>query len=390
MIAASSNLPRRGLSGVRCADGVRGGLVAAGALALLVAAVVPCAAEPAQVPPSSSRMLDGVVAVVDGDPITLRELKRYGIEGAPFLPPDVRNDHRALLNSMIEHRLLKFEFEKNGITAPDAMVERYIASVLEDGKQTRAQLDADIARVGLTWKDYFERMRDEVQRIQLVNMQIRSRVNIPEEEVRREWENNPKYRESEKLTVGVIFLPVPLGANPDDARAEAAGVQKEARGNFEAAARKYSKGPAASEGGMLGDFTRGSMAPHFEKAMEGLGEGDVSQPVEGPGGLYIVTIADLKSAGRVPFDDVKKEIGDRLYEQRLSERYQKWATEDLRKDHRVDIMVDELALIAADPKAAAIPAPAATLPVAAADGSLPPEADPKAAETDPKAAETER
>lgn len=386
MIAASSNLPRRGLSGVRCADGGRGGRVAAVAFALLAAAVVPCAAQA----PSSSRMLDGVVAVVDGDPITLRELKRYGIEGAPFLPSEVRNDHRALLNSMIEYRLLKFEFEKNGITAPDAMVERYIASVLEDNKQTRAQLDADIARVGLTWKAYFERMRDEVQRIQLVNMQIRSRVNVPEEEVRREWEENPKYRESEKLTVGVIFLPVPLGVNMDDARAEAAEVQKEARGNFEAAARKHSKGPAASEGGMLGDFTRGSMAPHFEKAMAGLDEGDVSQPVEGPGGLYLVTIADLKSAGRVPFDDVKKEIGDRLYEKRLSERYQKWATEDLRKEHRVDIMVDQLALIAADPAAAAIPAPAATVPVGPADGSLPPETDPKAAEKNPKAAEIKR
>lgn len=375
MIAAGSNLLPCGVSVVRCAEGARrAGLAWTAALALLVAAA-PCAAQPGAAPAvpglsqaSSPRMLDGIVAVVDGDPITLRELKRYGVESAPFLPPDVRGDYKALMESMIEHRLLKSEFEKNGIQAPDAMVERYIASVLEDNKQTRAQLEADIARVGLTWKDYFERMRDEVQRIQLINLLIRSRVNIPDEEVQREWETNPNYLESEKLTVGVIFLPSTLAQDPDEARAKALEVRKEARSNFESAAREYSKGPAAADGGVLGDFQRGTMAPHFEKAMEGLGEGEVSAPVDGPGGIYLVKIIDVKSAGRVPFDDVKKDLADKLYEKRLSERYQKWATEDLRKDHRVEVTVEKLALLAVDPSSGHAPLPAAT-PAPVAEGA---------------------
>lgn len=360
-----------GRSDVRC--GERNGRVAA--LVLLLAFATPCAAEPVAAPvasliapQSSTRVLDGIVAVVDGDPISLRELKRYGVEGAPFLPPDVRADYRLLLDSMIEHRLLKAEFDKNGIQAPDAMVERYIANVLQENHQTRAQLEADIARVGLTWKDYFERMRDEVQRIQLVNLLIRSRVNVPEEEVRREWETKPKYLESEKRTVAVIFIPLPLGEEGDQVRVQAAAIQNEAKSDFEDAARQYSKGPAATEGGVLGDFERGTMAPHYEKAMVGLREGEVSEVVEGPGGLYIIKIVDVKTGKRVPFDDVKKEISDKLYEKRLGERYQKWATEDLRKDHRVEVMVDQLALLIVTPQPAPAPLPApaaAPLPTAA-------------------------
>src|SRR5207253_3510099 len=86
------------------------------------------AAKPAATQVSSSStpvFVDGVVAVVDGEPITLRELKQYGINSAPFLPPQTRGDYKALLDSMIEHRLLKSEFEKNGIVAEDAMVDRY-------------------------------------------------------------------------------------------------------------------------------------------------------------------------------------------------------------------------------------------------------------------------
>ncbi|HEY2776106.1 MAG TPA: peptidylprolyl isomerase [Candidatus Binatia bacterium] len=307
---------------------------------------------PAALPPAArlegDRIHDGIVAVVDGDPITLRELKRYGVIGAPFLPPDVRNDYRALLESMIERKLLKSEFEKNGINAPDDMVNRYIDGVLEETRQTRDTLQAEIAKSGITWKDYFERMREEVERIQLINLLIRSRVNVPEEEVRKAWEDDPKYLEGERLEVAAIFLPGPTsGEEGAKGRDAADKVRKEAKRDFEDAAKKYSKGPAASDGGRLGEFKRGSMASQYEKALAGLGKGDVSDPVDGPGGFYIVKVVDIKASGRKPFDQVKDELSKKLYDERLEERYKKWAKEDLRKDHHIVNLVDNLALTAA-------------------------------------------
>jgi len=343
--ANRTHLPRAAFA-VRYAEALAAILLVAAAAQSSAALDAPAGQAPVAAAETAGqqRLLDGIVAVVDGDPITLRELKRYGVTGAPFLPPEVRADYRSLLESMIEHRLLKAEFDKNGITAPDAMVDRYIASVLEETKQTRQALELDVTKAGLTWKDYYERMREEVERIQLVNLLIRSRVNVPEEEVRAVWEADPEFLESEKLEVGVIFLP---SGGDEAAREAAVKVQKEARRNFEDAAKKYSKGPAASEGGHLGDFKRGTMAPHFEKGLEDLGEGEVSDPVAGPGGFYLVKLIDIKASGRRSFDEVKEELADKLYEKRLNERYRKWATEDLRRDHHVDIMVDKLALIAA-------------------------------------------
>jgi len=405
MIEANSNLLQRGASGVLFADAATDGActleesvpvpgfsqhltsrrrargcrsnLAATALLLLAATAAPAVSQPPPAAPakpssavlaSTTKFDNGVIAVVDGDPITLRELKRYAITSAPFLPPDIRNDYKALLDSMIEHRLLRAEFEKNGIHAPDEMVERYISGVLEENRQTRAALEIDVAKTGLSWKDYFERMREEVERIQLVNLLIRSRVNVSEEEVRRAWETDPQYLESEKLVVAAIFIPVPMMGEAA-AREQIAEVQKEAKSDFAAAARKYSKGPGASEGGMLGEFRRGTMAAHFEKALVGLDEGEMSGPVEGPGGFYIVELADIKSSGRRPFDEVKEELTEKIYEQRLSERYKKWVTEDLRKDHRIDNLVDSLAVIAANAGAKPAPLPPETL---ALPGAAPP------------------
>lgn len=293
--------------------------------------------------PAPAGAVDSVVAVVDGDPITRRELDEYGRQSAPFLPADIRGNQRALLESMIEHRLLKAEFDKNGITAPDEMVDRYIDNVIKESGQTRAALEADVARSGLTWKQYHDRMREEVQRIQLVNLLIRSHVNVPEEEVREVWESDAGFLQSEQIEVGAIFIPMPSDPLAQAvAREKAIAVREEADDDFAAAAREHSQGPGASEGGSLGDFKRGTMAPHFEKALDGLDEGEVSQPVEGAGGIWIVKLIEVKEAGRRPFDEVKEELADKIYDKRIAERYRTWATEGLRRDHRIEYIAPDL------------------------------------------------
>lgn len=373
MIGASSNPRRPGVSGVPCADDTRRPALAGIAMAALLAGtcLVPAAAwaapeetEAAAAPSAPADdaasigsafatlarngVLDGVIALVDGEPLTMRDLHEYGVKGAPFLPPAIREDRMALLQTMIERRLLKAEYEKNGIAASDAMVERYIAGVLQESGQSRAELDRALAEAGLSYPEYFERMREEVQRMGLVNMLIRSRVNVPDEEVERVWETDPDFLESEKLEVAVIYLP--LSSDPEEAaaaRALAVEVREAAEDDFAAAARKYSKGPGASEGGNLGEFERGSLAAHFEQALEGLDEGEVSVPVEGSGGIYIVKLVDVKSSARRPYEEVKEELREKIYEKRMAERYQKWANEDLRRDHNVNIVADDLARLSA-------------------------------------------
>lgn len=295
----------------------------------------------------NAKVLDGLVAVVDGNPMTLRDLRAYQRTASVFLPPEIRDNFEAIVQGMIERRLLLAEFEKNGIKVSDEMVEHYITGILEQNGQTRTQVEKAVADAGLQWSDYFERMREEVQRLSLVNMLIRARVNVTPEEVERAWKSDPAFMQSEKLEIADIFLPLP--ADPDAAaavRVQAVEVLREARRNFADAARKYSKGAGAAEGGRLGEFERGTMTAFFESATAKLGEGDVSAPVEGGGGLHIVKVLSIHSKGRRPLAEVSEQIHEKLYEARLEERYQKWVNEDLRKEHRVEILIDDLALVA--------------------------------------------
>ena len=57
---------------------------------------------------------------------------------------------------------------------------------------------------------------------------------------------------------------------------------------FEEAARRYSDCPSAQQGGDLGPFARGMMAPAFEDAAFGIGVDDISDITETPFGYHLI------------------------------------------------------------------------------------------------------
>jgi len=70
--------------------------------------------------------------------------------------------------------------------------------------------------------------------------------------------------------------------------------QKEIFNNFMNAAKKYSKCPSGSSGGILGWFGKGDMVPEFEQAAFSLPNGEVSQPVKTPFGYHLIYVISKK------------------------------------------------------------------------------------------------
>lgn len=64
--------------------------------------------------------------------------------------------------------------------------------------------------------------------------------------------------------------------------------QQEIFNNFMNAAKKYSKCPSGSSGGILGWFKKGDMVEEFEKVAFELPNGEVSQPVRTPFGWHLI------------------------------------------------------------------------------------------------------
>jgi len=91
---------------------------------------------------------------------------------------------------------------------------------------------------------------------------------------------------------------------------------------FEDLAKLYSNDLSASKGGDIGWVYPGDTAPEFEKAMNGLQPGEVSEPVQTQFGFHLIQVVERKR------DDLSKERQRQMARQAIRERKLDEATQD--------------------------------------------------------------
>ncbi len=95
---------------------------------------------------------------------------------------------------------------------------------------------------------------------------------------------------------------------------------------FEEMARQYSEDGSASSGGDLGWVNPGDTVPAFEKAMNDLGPGEISEPVRSPFGWHIIQVIERRK------QDMSKEAArlkarQEIRARKSDEAYQDWVRE---------------------------------------------------------------
>jgi peptidyl-prolyl cis-trans isomerase SurA len=85
-------------------------------------------------------------------------------------------------------------------------------------------------------------------------------------------------------------------------------------GNFAELARQYSEDGSAARGGDLGWLSPGTTVPEFERAMDELKPGKVSQPIHSPFGWHLIEVLERRQ------EDVSKERQRLLARQELRAR----------------------------------------------------------------------
>ncbi len=94
-------------------------------------------------------------------------------------------------------------------------------------------------------------------------------------------------------------------------------------GNFADLARQYSVDGSAGRGGDLGWVYPGDTVPEFERAMDALAPGRISEPVRTPFGLHLIEVLERRTDEASP-DRVRQMARQALRERRIEENYQDW------------------------------------------------------------------
>jgi peptidyl-prolyl cis-trans isomerase SurA len=309
---------------------------------------------PRAAPPATSaasdmvapELVNRVVATIDGEPVTLFELRTFGEQARQRgAGGDVPADDRAMLDELVLEKILHKQIQEQGVAASDQQIDAYIASIKERNKLDDAQLKQALAQQGLTWDQYRAQVRADIERAALINKEIRNKVNVSPEEVERYYkEHLDDYGMPAKAHVRLISLLVPAGASAEQKaalRAAADGVRKQAADgkDFAALAKEHSQGPGAADGGDIGEISRGQMQPEFEKAVFALKPGAVSEVIETDSGYHILEVEERSGEAHQPLAAVSDDIREKLYRGNMEERYDRWLKQDLRAKYHVEILL---------------------------------------------------
>lgn len=179
----------------------------------------------------------------------------------------------------------------------DTEVDQEINSIQANNHITKDQLRAAIRTQGYTFEDYFDLIRIGAAKRNLIDREIRTKVNITDDDVRAYEASHPA---SEKTSTpssgasaayGVKILVVEKKLLAQSVAKEIADGLK-----FEDAVKKYSADASKDSGGDLGELTSEQLSPLIRNQVKKMRVGEVS-PVIGndKAGYLLFTLYSMRA-----------------------------------------------------------------------------------------------
>jgi peptidyl-prolyl cis-trans isomerase SurA len=317
-----------------------------GALALIVtcAAAVSLMAVPRTAHAQDD--LDRVVASVDGDPITLHDLKTFAAINKVTLsdPGDLNSQEtKSILKGVISERLLESEVKKYKDQIDDRQIDEYISNFEQSNGLTDAQLRAQLQSQGHTYEEFRKHSRMELQKMIMIQKEVRGKVNISPDEVKAYYDAHPEEFSVGKETFKLAQILIAVPANATPAQVEAAHVKADSihkqlvdGADFGKLARQYSDDDSKSQGGELGDFSRGDIVDPIQNAIDHMKGGEISDPIRTEHGFHIVKLEEHEQSGAKPFAEVSTQIQEKLVSQKAQQQFGTWVDNDLVKQHYIE------------------------------------------------------
>ena len=302
-----------------------------------------CAASLLSAQPVFAVPVSRIAAVVNGDMITVRELDKalqseliaQKLDPAknPQMAAEVR---KAVLDKMINDKILLQEAEKEKIDVSDADVDSALDRIIKDSQLSRDVFFKQLEKEGVTEKVFRDRLYVQLVSQRLMSRNVVSKVVVTEDEINDYYRKNMAGFASRRARVALLIYPVDVDADKWAADIASGKV------SFRDAVRAVSIGPNPQDGGDLGFMNLSDMAPGMMEQISMMKKGDVSPVLSMNANKAQIALLDFEEAenvdnsSAVPDPQTAMRIEQILRRPRLQERFQQY-TAQLRDKALVDI-----------------------------------------------------
>ena len=294
--------------------------------------------------PAGATVVERVVAVIGDRAILLSDLKSraqpFLVQVTQTVQPGAQRSaaisqvYKGVLDKIVDEELEERAAIQAKITITSKEIDEAIGRVAAQNQMTTQKLLAEAARTGVTEAQYRDELRRQLLQAKLVNVRLQGRIRVTDDDLRLAY-HKLVLEERQKLDLRVAWIRIP-GAS--DGRALAERVAEAARSqDFATLARQFSQDRATRDnGGQLPESKLADLPPAIARASMALEAGGASPPVAVDGDFVILRVNSRDASQLPPFDDARRELGDRVYMDKMNQARRVWL-DGLRRRNHVEV-----------------------------------------------------
>ncbi len=295
---------------------------------------------------ATQRPVAKIIASVDGDPITQRDVEMFASAmGRPVSPDPNDESFKAALKGVITQKMLESEVNQYADRVEDSHVDRYIEELRKDKNLTDMQLRAEVQSSGMSYDEFRRHARQELERMMMLDQEVRQKVTVPPEDIKVYYQSHPDEFtiKQERYRIAQVLVALPPNAKSEEvatAKAKAGAIRERASSgsDFAELARRFSDDASRSNGGDLGWFKPEDILEEILAAAKPLKPAEVSAVVQTKHGFHVLKLQAHEMPGVRLLEDVKGEIRNKLIDSAAQQRYQTWVEQELIKHHYVETL----------------------------------------------------
>jgi parvulin-like peptidyl-prolyl isomerase len=293
--------------------------------------------------------VDRVVAVINDAVILNSEMMRRvaplsaELEGVSDTGERKRRKDKLksqVLDEMVNEELIIQAANESKLEVAAKEVQNALEEIKKQNTLDDNQLAEALRMQGYTMASYRHDVRRQILRMRAVNMLVRPRVTVTDDDLRARYDaTNRRSAAVKRIKLRHILVGLPERATEaqlGDAKRRAAEIIEKVRGGADFA--RLAAAESADEttkytGGELGWIERGSIDTEWEVIVFAMSQGEVRGPITGPRGLHVFQVTELERNEQKPFAEVKEQLRNELYRKEMDRQTRLWLDELREKAH---------------------------------------------------------
>lgn len=251
-------------------------------------------------PPAApeSQQIEGIIAVVNDDPISFTDVRQraqlllLSLGGQQPTQEQIQQITTQALEQLIDEKLQLQEAAEYEVEISDDDIANSINRLAQQSGLTRDDLVQSLIQSGINPISLEEQTRADIAWRRIMGGLYGSRIRISDNQISEQIKRLEADAQKQQYLVSEIFLYAPLETDKSQALIAANSIieQLSAGAQFEVAAQRFSSAPTAATGGDMGWVVIEDFDDARRQALQSLSEPGLTPPISVEDGVYIMNV----------------------------------------------------------------------------------------------------